>query len=626
MSDFDPPPILDDDTDPASPDAATAAEEAVPPAPEGTKARETQWDIVKRQFGKHRAAVWGLRVTAMLALLAIYAPLIASAQPFVFSAGEDSPTTYPWFTTLLDANVWEHTLDRLFNIAMILVTVFFLGRLVMRFKTNSSAKVKRGWRKVMIAATIGLCIAHGVFDLGMTQSTAVEYRATQDAVKDAEDAVAAVPIGIRFQEALAASRTDFAAIREASASAERDLQALKSRAASRVLRPLADLRQALSASEGDVELALRRYARASGLLMSEEDRLELGSDALVGEDLLAAWKQQEGDAELDPRTLLKKKAERLAFVPGPVADGLRGQLQQLSDKVRDDLATAVRLYEGALRRAELPTLDEAKAQLAKAQAARDEQTILYPPVPYGYREQLPQGYDSLRGSFDTARGELHVFGTDQTGRDVFARILYGTRIALTIGIFAVSIYVTIGVILGALAGYFRGWVDMVIMRSVEILICIPGLFLILTIVALFDQKSIWLIMFAIAIVSWTGITRLVRGEFLRERNSEYVLAAQAMGYSTPRIIFRHVLPNSVGPVLVSATFGIAAAILTESGLSFLGLGDVSVPSWGGVLNEGRTEEQWHMIVPPSVAIFITVTALNLVGDGVRDALDPKLRN
>lgn len=615
-----------DEPDLGAPESAdgpeASAPKAVPPA-----RRDTQWSIVKHQFVKHRAAVWGLRATIVLVLVAIYAPLLASAQPFMYRAGPDSDLTYPWFTTLLDGSVWEHILDRIFNIAMIAVAVFALGRVILAL-TKAGADTKRVWRKALVLVTVGFCLAHAFFGVALSKSPSTEFRTTIDALKNAEDEVVAAPIGERFRATLATERTNFATLYEAAGSANRELQALKSRAASRVLRPLADLRQTMGATAGEIDLVLQRAARSAGLLKSELDLLEGGSDTTLDTSLRDAWDGPDGaaEADLDPATRIERKANRLAYVPGPAANQLREQLTQLSDRVRDQLSEAVDAFDRTMTRADLPSLAEAKDRLTKAQAARDAATILYPPIPYGYREQLSQGYDSFRPSADFARGERHLLGTDQTGRDVMARILFGTRISLTIGLFAVSIYVTIGTILGALAGYFRGWVDMLIMRAVEILICIPGLFLILTIVALFDQKSIWLIMFAIAIVSWTGITRLVRGEFLRERNSEYVLAAQAMGYSTPRIIFRHVLPNSIGPVLVSATFGIAAAILTESGLSFLGLGDVSVPSWGGVLDEGRRNSMWHMIIPPSVAIFITVTALNLVGDGVRDALDPKLRN
>ena len=415
------------------------------PAPITDIQGESQLDIVRRMFRRKKTAVWGLRVTVALILLALYAPVIASAVPFVWREPGGS-LQFPWFARLFDVRTWPHTLDRLFNLALVLSTFYFVAR----------------------------------FGLVLT-------------IKDA--------------------------------------------------------------------------AR----------RLEIGG-----------------------------KVRKAALTLGVV------------------LAIVQSL--GWAFTASLPVVDYAALE-AEYKAAGQDYTAIRPIVPYGYDTQVA-GLDDKFRSFSWLPGEDHdhLFGTDETGRDVFARILYGTRISLTIGLVAVGIYVTIGVIFGALAGYFRGTVDSIIMRCVEIMICIPSLFLILTIVALFENKSIFLIMMAIGLVSWTGITRLVRGEFLRERNKEYVQAAQAMGLGTPRIVFRHVLPNAVGPVLVSASFGIPGAILVESGLSFLGLGDVTVPSWGRILNDGRINEYWHLILPPSIAIFLTVTAMNLVGDGLRDALDPKLRN
>jgi peptide/nickel transport system permease protein len=222
-------------------------------------------------------------------------------------------------------------------------------------------------------------------------------------------------------------------------------------------------------------------------------------------------------------------------------------------------------------------------------------------------------------------GSSHFLGTDNNGRDVAARMLYGTRISLTIGVLAVAIYCTIGTILGALMGFFGGVVDMLLMRLVEILICFPTLAFIMIIVAVFQTRSIFLIMVAIALIRWTTVARLIRGQFLQERSQDYVAAAQALGIPTRRIVFKHVLPNAIHPMFVAATFGVAAAILVESGLAFLGLGDPEVPSWGQIMLEGRSSQASWLILSPGVAIFLTVTVLNLVGEGLRDALDPKLR-
>ncbi|MDF1701233.1 MAG: ABC transporter permease [Planctomycetota bacterium] len=265
-------------------------------------------------------------------------------------------------------------------------------------------------------------------------------------------------------------------------------------------------------------------------------------------------------------------------------------------------------------------------ELHETYDGQDGHTALFTLVPFGHREQSPRGtVDRFQGPGYTSSRGYHLLGTSETGQDVLAKLLYGTRISLTVGLLAVAIYVTIGLIMGGIAGFAGGWTDLLIMRLIEIILSVPGLFLILTIIALFNDRSIFMIMIAIGIVGWTGIARLVRGEFIRERGKDYVAAARSLGLSNTRILFRHVMPNAVAPVIVSATFGVAAAIITESTLSFLGLGDPTVPSWGQMLNTGRTFQEWHMIAVPGIAIFLTVTMLNLVGDGLRDAMDPKLR-
>jgi len=245
-------------------------------------------------------------------------------------------------------------------------------------------------------------------------------------------------------------------------------------------------------------------------------------------------------------------------------------------------------------------------------------TSLFPWVPYSYRETDPQR------SLESPNAR-HWLGTDTEGRDVFCRMLYGTRISLTIGVVAVFIYVSIGVTLGALAGYFGGWVDNVISRLVEVMITFPTFFLILTLAALIEERSIFHVMLIIGVTNWTSVARLVRAEFLRQKNLDYVQAALAMGLQRRRVIFFHILPNAIAPALVAATFGIASAILVESSLSFLGVGDISVASWGETLNTGRVQQKLWLVLAPGAAIFFVVTVFNLVGEGIRDALDPKLR-
>ncbi|HNY66822.1 MAG TPA: ABC transporter permease [Deltaproteobacteria bacterium] len=221
----------------------------------------------------------------------------------------------------------------------------------------------------------------------------------------------------------------------------------------------------------------------------------------------------------------------------------------------------------------------------------------------------------------------HLFGTDELGRDVFTRMLYGAGISLKVGFVAVGIATLIGVLLGAVSGYYGGWVDMVIMRFVDIMLCFPSFFLILAVIA-FLEPSIFNIMAVIGLTSWMGITRLVRAEFLSLKERDFVLAEKAMGASAPRIIFLHILPNAMAPVLVSATLGVASAVLVESALSFLGIGvQPPTPSWGNILTQGQSTlgVAWWLSFYPGMAILITVLGYNLLGEGIRDAIDPRLR-
>jgi peptide/nickel transport system permease protein len=205
-------------------------------------------------------------------------------------------------------------------------------------------------------------------------------------------------------------------------------------------------------------------------------------------------------------------------------------------------------------------------------------------------------------------------------------MVHGTRISLTIGLVVVAIQATIGILLGGLAGYYGGWVDLAISRLLELMLGIPTFFLIITVAAIFPP-SIFTIMAILGLTGWVGIARFIRSEFLRVRAQEYVVAAQSLGGSDLRVMARHILPNALAPVLVSASFGIASAILTESGLSFLGIGvPQHLVTWGSILSVARSSTfAWWLAVFPGAAIFVTVTAYNLLGDGLRDALDPRLR-
>ncbi|MFV0446068.1 MAG: ABC transporter permease [Planctomycetaceae bacterium] len=294
----------------------------------------------------------------------------------------------------------------------------------------------------------------------------------------------------------------------------------------------------------------------------------------------------------------------------------------------------------AYKRGRLMNVDV--AVLKRAPVVYD--SVLWPVIPYGLDENdldskkspPPWWHDQERAQTTVDNADppnglpakpTHWLGTDNLGRDLACRMIWGGRVSLAVGVVAVGIYVAIGVVVGAIAGYFRGWVDMLISRLIEVMICFPSFFLILAIVA-FVGPSMWVIMVVIGLTSWTGVARLVRAEFLRLSGQEFVLAGRVLGYSPLRLIFKHVLPNAMAPVLVAATFGVAGAILTESALSFLGLGiTIPKPSWGGILSDGRDaifSAGW-IIFLPGLAIFITITCYNLVGEAFRDAADPRLR-
>jgi peptide/nickel transport system permease protein len=250
---------------------------------------------------------------------------------------------------------------------------------------------------------------------------------------------------------------------------------------------------------------------------------------------------------------------------------------------------------------------------------------------------LTAAFASFLAPYDPGKTEIssklaspslrHLLGTDQLGRDVFSRMLYGSRVSLSVGFVAVAISICIGILVGAAAGYYGGWLDAVLMRFVDIMLCFPSFILILTVVALLGP-SLFKVMVVIGITSWMGTSRFVRAEFLSLRERDFTQAARALGVKDHRIIFRHILPNALAPVFVTATLDVATAILVEAGLSFLGFGaQPPAPSWGNILTEGRTYifDAWWLTVFPGFAILVTVLSFNFLGEGLRDALDPRLR-
>ncbi len=232
-------------------------------------------------------------------------------------------------------------------------------------------------------------------------------------------------------------------------------------------------------------------------------------------------------------------------------------------------------------------------------------------------------------AFDKAPTAAHLLGTDQVGRDVLSRVIFGGQVSLAVGVVAVAIYMLIGITLGALSGYYGGWVDMVISRATDIILSFPSLMLILVLVSLLGP-GLGNIMLVLGLLGWPQIARIVRAEFMHLRVQEFITAATVVGVPTRRIILRHIIPNVMGPILVGATFGVATAILSESSLSFLGLG-VQPPtsSWGQILNAAQSltilEQKPWLWMPAGAMILVSVLCINFIGDGLRDALDPRLR-
>ena len=219
----------------------------------------------------------------------------------------------------------------------------------------------------------------------------------------------------------------------------------------------------------------------------------------------------------------------------------------------------------------------------------------------------------------------HWLGTDENGADLLTLVIYGTRVACMVGIAVVSICSTVGIVLGAVSGYFGGAVDEVIMRITDTLMAFPGILLAILIIFITQEPSLVAVIGALSVSGWAGYARLVRGQVLAVRDEAYVEAAIAMGYPAPRVLFRHVVPNTLAPVIIQATFGIAGAILAEAALSFLGLGPQDMPSWGAMLDQGASYFLLtpHLAIFPGLAIMFTVLSINFVGDGLRDVLDPR---
>ena len=327
------------------------------------------------------------------------------------------------------------------------------------------------------------------------------------------------------------------------------------------------------------------------------------------------------------RRLLRRLRRRLGARLGLWAALILGLLALFADFLASDRPLLLRL-DGELFLAPNVTnpialrSEDIGSLRARLRADRGD-FLLAPPIPYG-----PYHNDITLAQLPAPPGAGHLLGTDETGRDVLARLIHGTRVSLAVGLVAVTLYVLIGVFLGAVAGYFGGVADLAISRAVEVVLTFPTFFLVLALMAMISRPTLLHLVLIIGLTRWPDVARLMRGEVLRIKQLEFVHAARALGAGDLRILFRHIVPNAVGPVLVAAAFGVAGAVLLESALSFLGFG-VPPPtaSWGEILMQAQryvtSPGAWWLALFPGAAIFVTVTAYNLVGEGLQDALDPK---
>jgi peptide/nickel transport system permease protein len=310
------------------------------------------------------------------------------------------------------------------------------------------------------------------------------------------------------------------------------------------------------------------------------------------------------------------------FLTALVLAVLRARLRTWLAGLSAVLAVAGSLSAWLVHPPALTVYDQYRAGLA----AGEYDWVILAPIPYSPKDYLrdygPTGLEPPLANPE----RRHWLGTEEQGADVLARMLHAARIALGIGFIATGIALAIGVVIGGLMGYFSGVVDIIGMRLVEIFEAVPTLFLLLTFVAFFG-RSLYMLMVIIGVTSWSGYARYGRAELLRLRQQDFVQAAVAAGLPLRSILFRHMLPNGVAPLLVAASFGVASAILAEATLSFLGLGLVDDPSWGQMLNQAvrASTFNWWLAVFPGGAIFLTVFAYHLIGESLRDALDPYLK-
>lgn len=572
------------------------------PPPAATSAHaagEGYWQLVWRQFRGRRLASASLAIIVLLFLLAAWAPVLANGKPFYWREipfGENQAvTTYPLLQYLV-APTQDFSVDYLFNYFCILTIALPLVCLPAYLLSRGRELAPKVVRSRITYAVLGAL------------------------------ALAALPF----------------------------------------LDPGIDVREASrERRESDPAMAARlkeiEAAHAAGELVGQAyDDAKREAAAVTEIRVLRGWRLDERPYLGDFADLREENAEVEAFFPLIAADpvvntsetlhppGVYGRLggrryRRIDVEAIDGplppgvtriclLATVNEIDGGDVRILERETRvhieeGETRAQLKDLRAG-DRAWFMGRRVVDADGGEQRFVAEAVRPEARPPAWSRHLLGTDRDGRDVLARMLHGSRISLSVGMVSVGIYVLLGILIGGLAGYFRGVVDLGISRLIELVICFPTFFLILVILATIEKRSIFHVMLIIGLTSWTGVARLIRGEFLKLADQDFVHSARALGCGSLRIMFRHILPNAMGPVLVAAAFGVASAVLTESGLSYLGFGaPPPTPTWGEMIKQGKDniEVAWWLLVYPGAMIFLTVTAYNLAGDGLRDAMDPRMK-
>jgi peptide/nickel transport system permease protein len=590
---------------------------------------KSYWEIVTRAFRRNVLARVALWVSLLLVVAAILTPLVANDRPYAFRGtmpGEYqraySQVTRGGFLALAtlpsqlasEIERFEQKKATLLQFKKrmslddIRATYQALARL--RFLAESTPAIRGRW--------IGEDVTLGEIEAELKPEEAPAFDAARRRV------LAELPVVYRDrqEEILAgiARKLDEMAVQldPASRARARDLA-----------RKFRDVTAADAGPNGD-----RRPAESTGgdYLRSKGERRP-ALDALLAEikaafapekvTLVSCWRYPLFDSlsALDVFFILAVLLAVLAF--GPLAWAGLKRIQPLQRRWM--VQWAVVIFPSAAAALAFFLLHQTRFETVSYKTGLKDGSIvmedaLWPPHRFRY-DEVPEDASERRAP----PSGIHPFGNDYMGRDLLARMLWGSRVSLSIGFISTAIAAAIGIVLGALAGFYGRWIDILLSRFIEWMICFPRFFLILAVVA-FLPPSIYYVMLVLGVFGWMGIARLQRGEFLRLLNQDYVTAAAALGAREGRVMFRHLLPNSLGPVLVAASFGIASAMLIESGLSFLGFG-VQEPatSWGQILFTAHGQKEWWVLVIPGAAIFVAVTCYNLVGDGIRDAVDPRLK-